>query len=246
MIGGGSEGQGVTDVIIEYATVKKGTGYCDRGVKAAWSDRMEINHLWVDQFTADGIQIDQTGPFIVERSLFTRLGANGGGSVHADVFQCSDGGGITCNRSGEPHPICILGSRAVPVYTNPNQTGSGCYKISNFTQNGPSVAKWYVYNNWIDGSTNNMVASNGNEQVRKNKFGYFFQYGAWAGANDLGGNINECNGSAVNPDRYEESCLWGWNSWLGADQSGWPPSTPCFDNFDEAPIDPTKNGWPPP
>jgi hypothetical protein len=229
---------GSSNTLVEHGTIRRGTSLCEYGIIAAESDTIRISHVWIDQADADNIQMTkELGPTMVERSLFTRIGANGGGGVHADVWQYYN-----------PVPgtdLCFLGSRAVPVYHNPGLSGSGCYKSSNFTQNGPRPPnKWYVYNNWVDGSTNNMIAGNGNEQVRNNKFGNFFQSSSFLG-NDLGGNIWECDGSPAPLGSSPPNCTWGFDSWRSENLDGWPPNVSCYSSFDDAPIDPTEGGWPP-
>ena len=223
------------NVLIEHGTIRKDSDRCEYGIIAAKSDTIRIRHMWIDQAEADNIQMNrQIGPTMVERSLFTRPGANGGSGVHADVWQYYSAASGT--------DICLLGSRAVPVYQNPNLSGPGCYKNSNLTQNGPDAPdKWYVYNNWVDGSTNNMIAGNGNEQVRNNKFGNFFQSSSFLG-NDLGGNTWECNGSPATFGSSPPNCTWGFDTWRSADLDDWPPPVSCPSNFDDAPIDPTEGG----
>jgi hypothetical protein len=192
--------------------------------------------MWIDQFEADGVQFSGDSTAIWERSLVTRPGTNGGGEVHADVLQyhTTSGGGA----------VCMLGIRSVPVYANPESSGPGCYKISNQTQGGDPAEPIYAYSNWLDGSTNDMLAHNDNF-VANNKLGYFYQASAWS-ANDHGGNVWECDGSPISGSNKNlaPNCLWGWSSWRGTALDGYPPSVSCYGSFDAAPIDPTESGWP--
>ena len=254
-----------TNTLIEYGTIKPGTGPCARGIQSGWSGNIHIRHVWIDMFEADGVQnANDFGPTLLERSLMTRGGANGGqggggDSEHADGWQ------FRVPQSNTS--VCMLGTRIVPVYktTITTQYVEGCFKQSNVTQNGPDGSgKWYIYNNWIDGSTNNAIAGDG-LQVRNNRFGNFFQLSAYAGwpGSDLGGNVWECDGSSITSPNNPPDCEWGFTGWRNENLDPWPPlctditgtggnricepgGEDCYPTFDDAPIDPTEFGWPPP
>jgi hypothetical protein len=227
-------------VTIEYGTIEKGTGYCDYGIIGAQNSGMLIRHVHIDQTGEDPTQFNgnngNLGGLIAERNLYTRIGVPPVGGAHIDAMQYYN------PRSGDT--ICLLGTRIVPVYEANGGDSNLCYKISNNTQNGPSAPdKWYVYNNWLDGATNNVVAGNGNEQVRNNKFGQMFPGRAWFGT-DQGGNVWECDGSAVTDPASPPACTWGFSTWRNANLDGWPPNVTCSANIDSPPVDPTENGWP--
>ena len=148
--------QSLSNILIEYGTIQKGTTPCKDGLWLG-SENTRASHVHIDQHENDAINsgnIALGNPVMFERGLITRLGQNGGygSGAHADVWQYWNVGGPS-----ESGWSCWLGSRVVPSYC-PN-----FYKSSNVTQSSleGTVASQYVYNNWLDGSTNVMIGGDG-------------------------------------------------------------------------------------
>jgi hypothetical protein len=236
---------GNTGVVIEYGSIIKGGAACQDGI---WTQApgMIIRHTWVDQYRNDCYNgSGHTGPVFIERSLCTRLGDNGGygSSQHADTWQ----------HWQSTAYACWLGSRVVPSYC-PN-----FYKNSNVTQSSlDPPGKMYIYNSWLDGSTNVMLAGDG-RLIRNNKFGNFTSTGRYwyDEAKNMGGNTFECDGSPVTTGQSvspQLTCPWGFDNdpvvgWDGVDECGTDNSEPCAGNSspmfctgtaDSQPIDPTE------
>jgi hypothetical protein len=232
-----------TGIVIEYGTIQKGTAPCKDGI---WVNApgLRVKNVHIDQHESDGFNGSQhTGPVMIERSLVTRGGDNGGygSSNHADVWQ-------HWNTSGT---ACWLGSRVVPSYC-PN-----FYKTSNVTQSSiDPPGKMYIYNGWFDGSTNVMIAGDG-RIVRNNKFGNFTSTGRYwfdSSVTDMGGNVFECDGSAMTGQSLSPqlTCPWGFDNdpvigWDGENETG--DGRPadgnnnpilCSGTVDSQPIDPTE------
>ena len=242
--------RGFTGATLEYGTIKRAPGADSCGWNL-WPMGGEtlVRHVHFDQCGQDCIQSTQVpGPTLVARSLFTRVGDNGGygSSAHADTWQYYD------NLTSEH--ACWLGSRVVPSYC-PN-----FYKNSNVTQSGWDVGpgKWYLYNNWFDASTNVMIAGDAGV-VRNNKFGNFISSGKYwfPSIIDMGGNTYECDGSALTDGQnnsVQSTCPWGFDNdpvtgWDGESECGADNSEPCdgqgnpiacTGTVDSQPIDPTE------
>lgn len=237
--------KGYSNIHIEYGTVKKGGAACTHSLILT-AAKTYVTNVHTDQCGDDCIQSnDVAGPVMVERSLHTRPGDNGGygSGSHADTWQYYN-----------PQPgqkACWLGSRVVPSYC-PN-----LYKNSNITQSG-GLDKWYLYNNWFDQSTNVMIAGDGGI-VRNNKFGNWRAGGGyWFSSKiiDMGGNVFECNGQPLSGGKSrspQRTCPWGYDNdpvtgWDGVSIHG-SNSGPldgqgntfaCSGTVDSQPIDPTE------
>jgi hypothetical protein len=245
----------VVGTLIEYGTIKKAPGADECGW-AIWPMGAEthVRHVHMDQCGQDCIQSTQVpGPIMIERSLFTRPGDNGGygSNAHADTWQYY-------NNTLDQH-ACWIGSRVVPSYC-PN-----FYKNSNVTQSGwnateGATAKWYLYNNWFDSSTNVMLAGDGGI-VRNNKFGNWVSGGGYwfdppNNITNMGGNTFECDGSPLTngqQNSVQSTCAWGFDNdpvigWDGESEcgSGGEPcdgeGNPihCTGTVNSQPIDPTE------
>jgi len=239
-----------TGALLEYGTIKRAPGADSCGWNL-WPMGGEtvVRHVHFDQCGQDCIQSTKVpGPILVVRSLFTRVGDNGGygSNAHADTWQYY-------NNTQNQH-ACWLGSRVVPSYC-PN-----FYKNSNVTQSGwDTSAKWYLYNNWFDASTNVMIAGDGGI-VRNNKFGNFISGGKYwfdGAITDMGGNTFECDGSPLTDGQsnsVQSTCPWGFDNdpligWDGESECGVASAVPCdgqgnpiscTGTVDSQPIDPTE------
>ena len=237
--------KGYSNIRVEYGTVKKGATACTH-VLVLTAGKTYATNVHVDQCGDDCIQSNGVnGPVMVERSLFTRPGDNGGygSGSHADTWQYYN---PLANQYA-----CWLGSRVVPSYC-PN-----FYKNSNITQSG-GLTKWYLYNNWFDQSTNVMIAGDGGI-VRNNKFGNWRAGGGYwftSAITDMGGNVFECNGQPLSGGGSaspQPTCPWGFSNhpvtgWDGVSIHG-TTSAPldgggspfaCSGTVDSQPIDPTE------
>jgi hypothetical protein len=247
--------QSLSNIVIEYGTIKKGASTCSDGMWLG-SANARASHVHIDQHRNDGINSGNIAvghPVMFERGLITRPGDNGGygSGSHSDVWQY-------WNKDGPPTSAssCWLGSRVVPSYC-PN-----FYKSSNVTQSSlepPGIQ--YVYNNWMDGSTNRMFGGDG-RLLRNNKVGNLIGTvggSYWgSGQTDLGGNTYECDGSPItgtNPSTsVQATCAWGYSNdpvfgWDGQTGCGTGGSVPCdgqgnpiscTGTVDSQPIDPTE------
>ena len=251
----GSGGTGIKidayrdNLLIEYGTVKKHTNgsSCGWGSQTGKGGNIRFSNMHMDQQESDGFQsAGQSGPIMVERTLFTRMGDNGGfftgNTKHADAWQYMAPVGESA---------CFLGSRVVPSYC-PN-----LYKMDNATQNGMDPpGHWYIYNNWLDGAANVMLAG-GEKVVRNNKLGHYSSAGVWFNGSTInnGGNVWECNGELITDgqgDSPQATCPWGFsnnavNGWDGQNwvQGKGPVDSnndqiTCSGTPDDRPVDPTE------
>ena len=240
--------RGFTGTLIEYGTIRREPGSAECGWNI-WpmGGETQIRYVHTDQCGQDCMQSTQVpGPILIERSLHTRVGDNGGygSSAHADTWQYY-------NNTQNQH-ACWLGSRVVPSYC-PN-----FYKNSNITQSGwDTSAKWYLYNNWFDASTNVMIAGDG-ARIRNNKFGNLISGGRYwfPGPTiiDEGGNTFECDGSALvgQSPSVQSTCPWGFDNdasvgWDGVTEcgndapcNGQGSPMSCTGTVDNQPVDPTE------
>jgi hypothetical protein len=242
----------LSNLLVEYGTIQKGSEPCKDGIQTGIANSM-FSHVHIDQHGNDGInsgQIPLGNPVMFERGLITRPGDNGGygSGSHSDVWQYWNNGGP--QTSGWS---CWLGSRVVPSYC-PN-----FYKSSNVSQSsleGPG--QQYIYNNWLDGSTNVMIGGDG-RIIRNNKFGNFTGIANYWGVNTVneGGNTYECDGSPLTDGQspnLQPTCAWGFDNdpvigWDGQSLCGLKGAQPCdgqnnpincTGTVDSQPIDPTE------
>jgi hypothetical protein len=247
--------QQYTNIVIEYGTVQKGTTPCKDGIWTT-ATNMKILHVHLDQHESDGFNgSGSAGPILIERSLVTRPGDNGGyGSPnHSDVWQQYSTVGS--------QEYCWFGSRVVPSYC------PFLYKSGVVTQSGVDPGFMWIYNNWLDGSASTMISGD-NKILRNNKFGNFASFdsgsGYWGGNTvDNGGNVFECDGSPLTQANREGpsvqmTCPWGFDNTANNPTGGWDgfkevdwfdheapadvngDSMFCTGTVDSQPIDPTE------
>ena len=192
---------GAENFLVEDGEVIDGPTPSAKAVYTSGNVGGTFRRLHIDQAGEDSFHITgkTTSDVIIESTLITRNGSSlDCGKSHADAIQ-------TANFQGT---IRVMGSRVVPAYTcgcNGGSGSNGWYKQSNVFQgyDGNTSGDNYLINNWLDGSSNNLIGgdSKGSSTtyLRDNKFGNFYQYGLWGSGPfvDLGGNTFECNGTPV-------------------------------------------------